>query len=51
MNGKQTERPCDFVLFGALGDLARRKLLPCLYQLEKAELIHPGNLCGAPGRY
>ncbi|RDV26156.1 glucose-6-phosphate dehydrogenase [Alteromonas aestuariivivens] len=33
--------PCDFVLFGALGDLSRRKLLPSLYQLEKAELIHP----------
>lgn len=33
--------PCDFVLFGTLGDLARRKLLPSLYQLEKAELIHP----------
>ena len=33
--------PCDFVLFGTLGDLARRKLLPSLYQLEKAELTHP----------
>jgi glucose-6-phosphate 1-dehydrogenase len=32
--------PCDFVLFGTLGDLARRKLLPSLYQLEKADLIH-----------
>jgi len=32
-------KPCDFVLFGTLGDLARRKLLPALYQLEKAELI------------
>ena len=32
--------PCDFVLFGTKGDLARRKLLPSLYQLEKAELIH-----------
>ena len=31
--------PCDFVLFGAMGDLARRKLLPSLYQLEKADLI------------
>lgn len=31
---------CDFILFGALGDLARRKLLPALYQLEKAELLH-----------
>jgi len=32
-------KPCDFVLFGTLGDLSRRKLLPSLYQLEKAELI------------
>lgn len=32
--------PCDFVLFGTKGDLARRKLLPSLYQLEKAGLIH-----------
>ncbi|MCC2615416.1 glucose-6-phosphate dehydrogenase [Aestuariibacter halophilus] len=32
--------PCDFVLFGTKGDLARRKLLPALYQLEKADLIH-----------
>jgi glucose-6-phosphate 1-dehydrogenase len=41
VTSKQAEKPCDFVLFGTLGDLARRKLLPCLYQLEKAELIHP----------
>jgi glucose-6-phosphate 1-dehydrogenase len=32
--------PCDFVLFGTKGDLARRKLLPSLYQLEKADLLH-----------
>jgi len=32
--------PCDFVLFGTKGDLARRKLLPSLYELEKASLIH-----------
>lgn len=32
--------PCDFVLFGTKGDLARRKLLPSLYELEKAGLIH-----------
>ncbi len=31
---------CDFVLYGTRGDLARRKLLPSLYQLEKANLIH-----------
>lgn len=39
--------PIDFVLFGALGDLSRRKLLPALYQLEKASLLHEGtNLIG-----
>lgn len=31
---------CDLVIFGAKGDLARRKLLPSLYQLEKAGHIH-----------
>lgn len=31
---------CDLILFGTLGDLARRKLIPALYQLEKAELLH-----------
>ncbi|MBY5991671.1 glucose-6-phosphate dehydrogenase [Ferrimonas balearica] len=34
-------KPCDFVLFGTKGDLARRKLLPSLYQLDKAGLLHP----------
>ncbi len=31
----QTAQACDLVIFGAKGDLARRKLLPSLYQLEK----------------
>jgi glucose-6-phosphate 1-dehydrogenase len=30
-------------LFGTLGDLARRKLLPSLYQLDKANLLHEGT--------
>ncbi|WP_163930728.1 glucose-6-phosphate dehydrogenase [Paraferrimonas sp. SM1919] len=30
---------CDFVLFGTQGDLATRKLIPALYQLDKAELL------------
>jgi glucose-6-phosphate 1-dehydrogenase len=33
--------PCDFILFGTLGDLSCRKLLPALYQLEGAQLLHP----------
>ncbi|MHB8149480.1 MAG: glucose-6-phosphate dehydrogenase [Desulfobulbia bacterium] len=34
-------QPCDFVLFGAHGDLATRKLVPSLYQLDKAGLLEP----------
>jgi glucose-6-phosphate 1-dehydrogenase len=32
--------PCYFVIFGATGNLATRKLLPALYQLEAAGLLH-----------
>ncbi|EIK97634.1 glucose-6-phosphate 1-dehydrogenase [Pseudomonas sp. M47T1] len=32
--------PCTFALFGALGDLALRKLFPALYQLDRATLLH-----------
>ena len=31
----------DFVLFGATGDLAMRKLIPSLYQAHAAGLLHP----------
>ncbi len=33
--------PCDLIVFGALGDLSCRKLFPALYQLERADLLHP----------
>ncbi|MEW6518643.1 MAG: glucose-6-phosphate dehydrogenase [Thermodesulfobacteriota bacterium] len=33
--------PCDFVIFGSRGDLAHRKLIPSLYQLDKSELLEP----------
>ncbi len=36
----RTNKACDLILFGTKGDLARRKLLPALYQLEKAGLLH-----------
>ncbi|MCS4533027.1 glucose-6-phosphate dehydrogenase [Neisseria montereyensis] len=37
----------DFVLFGATGDLAMRKLLPNLYQAHVAGLLHPeGRILG-----
>jgi len=37
----QINKACDLILFGVLGDLASRKLLPALYQLEKSRLLHP----------
>ncbi len=43
MVSQQKYEPIDFVLFGSLGDLARRKLLPSLYQLEKMGLLHEGS--------
>ena len=37
----------DLVLFGATGDLAMRKLLPCLYRAHAAGLLHPdGRIWG-----
>src|SRR5512141_2666926 len=32
-------KPCDLVIYGALGDLTRRKLLISLYRLENANLL------------
>ncbi len=43
--GLETERtpaPCTFVVFGASGDLTRRKLLPALYNLAISQLLPPG---------
>src|SRR5262245_28439625 len=31
--------PCIMVIFGAAGDLTRRKLLPALYNLARAQLL------------
>ena len=33
--------PCTMVIFGALGDLSRRKLLPAIYQLMAERLVDP----------
>ena len=44
--GLQTERtpaPCVFVIFGASGDLTRRKLVPALYNLAVSRLLAPGT--------
>jgi len=43
--GLETERapaPCAFVIFGASGDLTRRKLIPALYNLAVSRLLPPG---------
>ncbi len=37
----EKNKACDFAIFGVLGDLSRRKLLPSLYQLDKEGLLHP----------
>ena len=34
-----SESNIDLVVFGGLGDLAGRKLLPALYQIERAGLF------------
>ena len=41
MKDKKTFKPCDLVIYGALGDLSRRKLLISLYRLENANFIEP----------
>ena len=40
MKNVECQSASEIVLFGVLGDLSRRKLLPALYQLELCELIH-----------
>ncbi len=40
MNNIESQAASEIVIFGALGDLSRRKLLPSLYQLDRAGLIH-----------
>lgn len=45
-----TTQACNFIIFGAKGDLARRKLIPALYQLEKIGSIHPRTFILGVGR-
>lgn len=51
MGPNKVIEPCDFVLFGTKGDLARRKLLPSLYELEKAGLVHEDTKIIGVARY
>jgi glucose-6-phosphate 1-dehydrogenase len=36
---KRVPEPCIFVVFGASGDLTKRKLLPTLFHLRQADLL------------
>src|SRR6188508_3025588 len=36
---KKTADPCVMVIFGATGDLTKRKLLPALYNLAKDDFL------------
>ncbi|XPE39053.1 hypothetical protein ACNKHS_11015 [Shigella flexneri] len=46
----QTAQACDLVIFARKAILARRKLLPSLYQLEKAGQIIPDTRVLGVGR-
>lgn len=39
MQKKETYKPCDLVIYGALGDLSTRKLIISLYRIDKAGLL------------
>lgn len=41
---------CDLIIFGAKGDLTRRKLLPSLYRLDKQGYLHPKSRIIGVGR-
>ena len=38
----ESPNPCCLIIFGASGDLARRKLVPAIYRLFRQKLLPPG---------
>lgn len=50
MQKKSIAQACNLIIFGAKGDLTRRKLFPSLYQLEKIGVIHPNTRIIGVGR-
>ncbi|CAL4322432.1 glucose-6-phosphate dehydrogenase [Buchnera aphidicola] len=46
----ENNNSCDIVIFGTKGDLAKRKLLPALYKLEKNKKIHQDTRIIGVGR-
>jgi glucose-6-phosphate 1-dehydrogenase len=49
-SGAERADPCTMVIFGATGDLTKRKLFPALYQLAAEHLLAPGFAVLAVGR-
>jgi glucose-6-phosphate 1-dehydrogenase len=49
-HGPPVADPCTFVIFGATGDLAKRKLLPALYNLAFAGLLDDRFIIVGVGR-
>ncbi|XRX42831.1 MAG: glucose-6-phosphate dehydrogenase [Buchnera aphidicola (Eriosoma harunire)] len=47
---KNIKQGHDFIIFGAKGDLAKRKLIPSLYQLEKANKLNKDTRIIGVGR-
>jgi glucose-6-phosphate 1-dehydrogenase len=41
---RRTPDPCAMVIFGASGDLTKRKLMPALYCLAREGMLAPGAL-------
>src|SRR5262245_24390495 len=41
-SGEREAAPCTMVIFGATGDLTRRKLVPALYNIARDRLLPPG---------
>ncbi|GLX86435.1 glucose-6-phosphate 1-dehydrogenase [Thalassotalea loyana] len=50
MKNNEQHVATEIVIFGALGDLSRRKLLPALYQLDLAGLLHEDSHVVAAAR-
>jgi len=50
MQNKVAVEPCTYVIFGATGNLSRRKLMPALYHLEVANRLPEGTVILALSR-
>src|SRR4051812_8372989 len=50
VSARERADPCTMVIFGAMGDLTKRKLMPALYELMKEGLVDPGFAVLGVGR-